>query len=233
MGLFFSPLNLNWCYGTSKVGTWKSIWISLGPPGALVLELSHLAMKKRQDHTEARYICLAKAPIEVPASSQHQPPDMWVADSQSNSGPKHHLLQRHKESPSPRQTLLNWAQSTPTTMRENDKVIFIALMWFLTWQQITNYVQDVQKERSSWVVVAPWINRMRVTVTQLCPILYDLINYRVHGILQARMLEWGAYPLSSRSSQPRNWIGVSCIAGIFFTNWAIREAPLKSVENNS
>ena len=35
-----------------------------------------------------------------------------------------------------------------------------------------------------------------------------------------RIQEWVAYPLSSRSSQPRNWTGVSCIAGRFFTSWA-------------
>ena len=34
---------------------------------------------------------------------------------------------------------------------------------------------------------------------------------------------WPIYPFSSRSFQPRNWTRVSCIAGIFFTNWAIRE----------
>ena len=39
-----------------------------------------------------------------------------------------------------------------------------------------------------------------------------------------RILEWVAYPFFSRSSQPRDWTGVSCIAGRFFTNWAIREA---------
>ena len=38
------------------------------------------------------------------------------------------------------------------------------------------------------------------------------------------ILEWVAYPFSSESSQPRNWTGVSCIAGGFFTNWAIRKA---------
>ena len=38
-----------------------------------------------------------------------------------------------------------------------------------------------------------------------------------------RILEWVAYPFSSRSSQPRNWTRVSCIAGGFFTNWAMRE----------
>ena len=38
-----------------------------------------------------------------------------------------------------------------------------------------------------------------------------------------RILEWVAYPFSSGSSWPRNRTRVSCIAGGFFTNWAIRE----------
>ena len=62
-----------------------------------------------------------------------------------------------------------------------------------------------------------------VKVAQSCQILFDLMDYIVQGILQARILEWVAYPFSSRSSQPRNWTRVSCIAGGFFTNWAIRE----------
>ena len=41
-----------------------------------------------------------------------------------------------------------------------------------------------------------------------------------------RILEWVVYPFSSRSSPPRNWTGVSCISGGFFTNWAMREALL-------
>ena len=40
-----------------------------------------------------------------------------------------------------------------------------------------------------------------------------------------RILERVAYPFSRGSSQPRNWTRVSCIAGGFFTNWVIREAP--------
>ena len=39
-----------------------------------------------------------------------------------------------------------------------------------------------------------------------------------------RILEWVAHPFSSVSSWPRNWTGVSCIAGRLFTNWARREA---------
>ena len=39
-----------------------------------------------------------------------------------------------------------------------------------------------------------------------------------------RLLEWVAYPFSTGSSWLRNWTRVSCIAGGFFNNWAMREA---------
>ena len=42
----------------------------------------------------------------------------------------------------------------------------------------------------------------------------------VHGILQARILEWGAIPFSRGSSQPTDQTQVSCIAGRFSTAWA-------------
>ena len=113
-----------------------------------------------------------------------------------------------------------------------------------------------------------------VKVTQLCPALHDPMVYTVHGILQAGILqwiafpfsrrssppqglspgllyyrwilyqlspkgspripEWVAYPFFSRSSWPRNRTRVSCIAGGFFTNWAIREAKYssKGLNNN-
>ena len=46
----------------------------------------------------------------------------------------------------------------------------------------------------------------------------------VHGILQARILEWVAISFSRESSQPRDWIQVSRIAGRCFNLWATREA---------
>ena len=39
----------------------------------------------------------------------------------------------------------------------------------------------------------------------------------VHGILQARILEWVAVSSSKGSSQPRDWTRISCLAGRFFT----------------
>ena len=55
-------------------------------------------------------------------------------------------------------------------------------------------------------------------VAQSCLTLCDPRDYTVHGVLQARILEWVAYLFSRRCSQPRNRKGVSCIAGRFFTN---------------
>ena len=55
-------------------------------------------------------------------------------------------------------------------------------------------------------------------VAQLCLTLRDRMDYTVHGILQARILEWVAFPVSSVSSQPRDQSQVSRIAGRFFTS---------------
>ena len=60
--------------------------------------------------------------------------------------------------------------------------------------------------------------RCEVKVTQLCLTLCDLMDYTVHGILQARTLEWVAFPFSRGSSQPRSQTQVSHIAGGFFTS---------------
>ena len=45
----------------------------------------------------------------------------------------------------------------------------------------------------------------------------------VHGILQARILEWVTIDFSRGSSQPRDQTWVSHVAGRFFTIWAARE----------
>ena len=54
-----------------------------------------------------------------------------------------------------------------------------------------------------------------VKVTQSCTTLCHPMNYIVHGILQARILEWVAGPFSRESSQTQ----VSNITGGFFTRW--------------
>ena len=63
--------------------------------------------------------------------------------------------------------------------------------------------------------------KLKVKVAQSCPTLWGPMYYTVHGVLQARILEWVAFPFSRGSSQPRDWTQVSCIMGRFF----LRENP--------
>ena len=68
------------------------------------------------------------------------------------------------------------------------------------------------------------------SVTQSCPALCSSKDLRspsgssVHGIFQARILEWVAISFSRRSSPPRDWTHVSCIVSKLFIDWATREA---------
>ena len=66
-------------------------------------------------------------------------------------------------------------------------------------------------------------------VTQLCLTLCDPVDcslpgFSIHGIFQARVLEWVAIFFSRGSSWPRNQTQVSCIASRRFTLWATRVA---------
>ena len=67
-----------------------------------------------------------------------------------------------------------------------------------------------------------WRRKVKVKVAQLCLTLCDSMDYTDHGILQARILEWVAFPFSRRSSQPRDRPEVSHIAGGFFPSWATK-----------
>ena len=63
-----------------------------------------------------------------------------------------------------------------------------------------------------------------VKVAQSCLTLCDPMDYRVHEILQARILEWVDFPFSRGSSQPRDLTQVSQIAGRFLPADSQREA---------
>ena len=83
--------------------------------------------------------------------------------------------------------------------------------------------------KESHLVPPHLVNSLKVKVAQLCPALCNpmdrsLPGSSVHGILQARILEWVAIPFSEGSSRSRDQAQVSHIAGRFFTNWTIREA---------
>ena len=60
---------------------------------------------------------------------------------------------------------------------------------------------------------------------------YRWILYHLSHPRSPRILVWVAYPFSSRSSRPRNQPRVSCIAGRFFINRAIRELLSETLSN--
>ena len=76
-----------------------------------------------------------------------------------------------------------------------------------------------------------WLFASESEVTQSCPTLWDpmdssLPGFSIHGIFQAKILEWVAIYFCRRSSWPRDQTRVSCFAGRLFTILAIREAPI-------
>ena len=92
--------------------------------------------------------------------------------------------------------------------------------WSLTFTPVRGEPSSTSSRPHCWVLCL---------VTQSSLTLCDPMDCRppdssVHGILQAKTLDWIAMRSSRESSQARDWTQVSDIAGRFFTNWAIREA---------
>ena len=116
------------------------------------------------------------------------------------------------------------------TIHEGFHVISVVIVrdidsWTQRGPQTRNFTnwEILQNVYSSSSLLPLWAT-VKVKVTQSCLTLCDPMDYTVHGILQARILEWVAMPSSRGSSQPRDRTRVSHIAGGFFTSWATREA---------
>ena len=90
----------------------------------------------------------------------------------------------------------------------------------LSGQGTRSHMPQLRVRRSQLEILhaATKIWSSQVKVIQLCWTLYDPMDYTVHGILKARIMEWVALPFSRVSSQPRDRTQVSCIAGRFFTS---------------
>ena len=94
------------------------------------------------------------------------------------------------------------------------------------------YLSHGSKKKKIWFGIPKLRNskasfqwqKVKVKVAQSCPTLCDSIDLIVHGIAQARILEWVAFPFSRGPSQPRDRTQVSHIAGGFFTSLASGEA---------
>ena len=115
------------------------------------------------------------------------------------------------------------------------------LLWFINgrWQCI------IGQENAAWIYIlletfffffwGTWgftgsTLILIVKISQSCWLFATPWNV-VHGILQARILEWVAFPFFRWSSQPMYQTQVSCIADRFFTGLATREAQVALVKN--
>ena len=79
-------------------------------------------------------------------------------------------------------------------------------------------VTAAMKLEDNYFLEGKLLQPCEVKVAQLCPTLCNRMDYTVHGILQASILEWVVFPFSRGSSQPRNQTQVSHTAGGFFTS---------------
>ena len=105
-------------------------------------------------------------------------------------------------------------------------LFFKRFFFFLTWTIFKDFIELVTilflfYVLDFWLWGMWGLSSLKVKVTQSCLTFCDPMDYKVHGILQASVLEWVAFPFSRGSSQPRDQTRVSCIAGGFFTNWVI------------
>ena len=88
----------------------------------------------------------------------------------------------------------------------------------LTWKDVHKMLLSGKKH------VKSSLYSLKVKGGHWYPTLCNPRSYTVHGVLQARIPDWVAFPFSRGSSQPRDRAQVSCIAGRFFTFWTTREA---------
>ena len=92
---------------------------------------------------------------------------------------------------------------------------------------LTHHLQELEKEKQTKPK-----ETVKIIKSPSCLTLCNPTDCTVHGILQARILQWVGFPFSRGSSQPRDWIQVSHITHGFFTSWATREARSERNKQN-
>ena len=79
---------------------------------------------------------------------------------------------------------------------------------------------------SSKVIAIKWkVKSLSCVRSFATPMNCSLPGFSIHGIFQARVLEWLATSFSRGSSRPRDWTQASHIVGRHFTIWSTREVP--------
>ena len=119
----------------------------------------------------------------------------------------------------------NCCKKIMTSRRLRQWLTFFSNKYFLRYANFFRYN-----------AIAHLLYYIDIEVAQSCPSLWDpmdcsLPGSSLHGIFQARILEWVATSFSRGSSQPRDWTQVSHIVGRHFAIWATREAPASLMDH--
>ena len=103
---------------------------------------------------------------------------------------------------------------------------FLGLVcWWVSCIWICSFLALINHLIRFWRLHIEHWSEVAQSYPTLCdPMDCSLPGSSVHGIFQARVLEWVAISFSRASSQPRDWNRVSHIIGRLFTVWATREA---------
>ena len=113
---------------------------------------------------------------------------------------------------------------------ERQSIRMVPQTGFTSWWVLSQKTQPTQRAGEGGIYYLEQVRQWEYClVTKQGLTLCDLMDWSppgssVHGISQARTLEWVAISFSRESSWPRDWIQVSDTAGRFFTIWATREA---------
>ena len=112
-------------------------------------------------------------------------------------------------------------------------LFFSSVLWIqYKWEFLQSFErqQHFSEDASSYLKVWSRWSEVAQSCPTLCnPMDCSLPGSTIHGIFQARILEWVAISFSRRSSRPRDWTWVSHMVGIIgrrFTIWATRENPV-------
>ena len=105
-------------------------------------------------------------------------------------------------------------------MDENERDVFVK---FFVQDCLSNHLMKVRRGNSD-------SSSMWSEVTQSCltvsPWTLAHQDFSIHGVFQARILEWAAISFSKGTSPPRDQTQLSCTEGRRFTLWATREVPV-------
>ena len=222
-----------WLCTREHIGGSPNYWWGITPPGNRTSRLQWWSGGKAVSWGQrpltvllCRPSCPAPSPLPIPPS-----PPLFFAEPLSVEGWRNHASQ----------VLTFWMQGPPSLPSSPLSVypgpslplqkfsvidVFITCSWFCIMGKLSSSIFFFFS-LCEWHQVTVCCGGL---VTWSCPTVCNPWTSppgsSVHGISQARILEWVAISFSRISSQLRDQTGVSCVAGGLFTNWATREAQV-------